>query len=135
MESKNLFDENIDYADKIASCLYRKHHNLIEFDDIKQLCLIGLLKASKTFDINKKLKFETYASNCMKSEVYLEFRKIKKQPLIARNNDEIYDYLLDIDSKNEFENNVDFIYSEINLMDILKKLKYDEKNTKSLLIF
>jgi RNA polymerase sigma factor (sigma-70 family) len=135
MCSNKLFDENTDYADTIASCLYKKYNNLMEYDDIKQLCLIGLFNASKTFDVNKKTEFKTYANKFMRSEVINELRKLKNQPKIAKNSDEIYDYLLDIDSKNEYENGVDFIYSEINLMDILKKLKYDENKHKVIASF
>ncbi len=44
---------------------------------------IGLIKAAKTFDINKKLKFSTYACTCIRNEIvnYLMYQQTSKEKI------------------------------------------------------
>lgn len=48
--------------------------------DIESACLFALVKAAKTFDANKGIKFATYAAKCMNNEVLMYLRKNKNIP-------------------------------------------------------
>ena len=63
---------------KLAYYFAKKFRNQSDFDDIAQTAMIGLIKAAKTFDENKKRKFSTYASRCIQNEINMYFRKEKK---------------------------------------------------------
>ena len=52
--------------------------NPSEYDDLVQVGMMGLIKAVDTFDPMKKREFSTYASVCIKNEIYMYFRKTKK---------------------------------------------------------
>lgn len=47
-------------------------------DDLFQIGVIGLIKAVDSFDINKKIKFNTYASRCIINTIRMHFRNSKK---------------------------------------------------------
>lgn len=49
-----------------------------EYEDIVSIGTIGLIKASKSFDERKKIKFSTYAGTCIKNEIGMYYRKTKK---------------------------------------------------------
>jgi len=49
------------------------------YEDLESIGKIGLIKAAITFDKSKKNTFATYATTCIKNEIYMYFRKIKKQ--------------------------------------------------------
>ena len=41
---------------------------------------IGLIKAAKSFNDSKNRSFSSYAYSCIRNEIYMYFRQIKKQP-------------------------------------------------------
>lgn len=49
-----------------------------EYDDLVSIGMIGLIKASKTFKEQKKIKFATYASTCINNEIRMNHRSTKK---------------------------------------------------------
>lgn len=49
-----------------------------DYEDIVSEGTIGLIKAAKTFDASKNVKFATYASRCIKNEIFMYMRKEKK---------------------------------------------------------
>lgn len=51
--------------------------NGIEYDDLKSLALVGLVKAANTFNPDNDIKFSTYAAVCIKNEIKMCFRKQK----------------------------------------------------------
>jgi len=75
MPNEQLVLENL----KLAYYFAKKFRQQSDFDDIAQTAMIGLIKAARTFDENKKRKFSTYASKCIQNEIYMYFRKEKKQ--------------------------------------------------------
>ena len=52
--------------------------NCSEYDDLVSIGMIGLIKASRTFDEQKKIKFATYASTCISNEIMMNYRVTKK---------------------------------------------------------
>lgn len=48
-----------------------------DYEDIVSIGRIGLVKAAATFDESQNIKFGTYASQCIKNEIYMYFRKTK----------------------------------------------------------
>lgn len=60
---------------------YRKY---VDFDDLMSCGLIGLMDAIDKFDINKDVKFETYASLRVKGEIIDQIRKQDWAPISLR---------------------------------------------------
>lgn len=66
-----------------------KNMNLYnQLDEYYDIAIIGLMKAAKNFDSNKKIKFSTYASTCIKNEICCYLRQ-KKSNKLKINNDTI----------------------------------------------
>lgn len=47
-------------------------------DELFSIASFGLMKAIRSFKLDKKIKFATYAGRCMENEVLMEFRKRSK---------------------------------------------------------
>lgn len=80
-----------------------------DFDDMISIGTIGLIKAVATFDSSKKIKFATYATTCIKNEIFMSLRKSHK-----------YQNVLSLDEI-IFENNQDG--SELSLKDSISDPK------------
>lgn len=73
--------------EKLISCNLRlvahiaKKYNskLADSDDLVSIGSIGLIKAVRTFDVEKKVNFSTYASRCITNEILMFFRAHKKE--------------------------------------------------------
>ena len=50
----------------------------IDFEDLISIGSIGLIKAVKTFNIDKKIKLATYASRCIENEILMGLRKLSR---------------------------------------------------------
>jgi len=64
------------------------HHNEFKYsheDDFKSEGMIGLIKAAKSFDASKGIKFATYATRCINNEFFMYLRKLRKKdgPLVS----------------------------------------------------
>jgi RNA polymerase sporulation-specific sigma factor len=65
--------------DKLNYHVARKYLNSGEdVEDLAGIARIGMIKAIKSFDPNKEVKFATYATRCMTNEILMSFRKEKK---------------------------------------------------------
>ncbi len=51
----------------------------VELEDLISVGSIGLIKAVKTFNMDKKIKLATYASRCIENEILMHLRKTSKQ--------------------------------------------------------
>lgn len=60
---------------------YRKH---VDFDDLMSCGILGLMDAIDKYDINKGVKFETYASLRIKGEIVDQIRKQDWAPISLR---------------------------------------------------
>lgn len=74
MTNEDIFNANIKIAYKIANAYKINYPN--EFEDIKQIALIGLWKAICTY--NQKYKLSTYAYKVISNEINLYLRNAKK---------------------------------------------------------
>lgn len=65
--------------DKLNYHIARKYLNSGEdVEDLAGIARIGMIKAIKSFDPNKEVKFASYATRCMTNEILTSFRKEKK---------------------------------------------------------
>lgn len=55
-----------------------KNFSKYSIEDLYSVGIIGLLKAIDLFDENKNVKFNTFAYNCIRNEVYMELRKNRR---------------------------------------------------------
>lgn len=55
---------------------YENEYNSL--DDLASIGRNGLIKAIKSFDVDKAVKFATYATRCITNEIFMYFRKDKK---------------------------------------------------------
>lgn len=63
---------------KLVKHIVAKFYNIeIDYDDLFSIGSYGLLKASRTFDVDKDIKFATYASTCITNEILMVTRKLK----------------------------------------------------------
>ena len=69
----------------------------IEFEDLISTGAIGLIKAVKTFKLDKNIRLATYASRCIENEILMLIRKTSK-------------------IKNEYLHDLEELFSMINLL-------------------
>lgn len=55
-----------------------KNFSKYGIEDLYSIGIIGLLKAIDLFDESKNVKFNTFAYNCIRNEVYMELRKNRR---------------------------------------------------------
>ncbi|ACL69671.1 RNA polymerase sporulation sigma factor SigE [Halothermothrix orenii] len=61
---------------RLVVYIARKFSNTgIDIEDLVSIGTIGLIKAVKTFDVNKNIKLATYASRCIENEILMYLRK------------------------------------------------------------
>lgn len=64
---------------RFVTYICNKYQNeYIEFEDLFQTGCIGLIKAIRTFDIDKGYKFTTYAAQVIGNEIKMLLKKLKK---------------------------------------------------------
>ena len=79
MESKGMFEKNL----RFAYWYVRKHFPAYADDeDIMQEALIGLWKASQTYNSSQS-KFTTYAGTCIYHQVLMALRKTEKLCVVS----------------------------------------------------
>ena len=74
-KKERLILENLGLVKYLSN---RFTQDYFEYEDIVSIGTIGLIKASKSFDEQKKIKFSTYAGTCIKNEISMYYRKTKK---------------------------------------------------------
>lgn len=57
---------------------YQSRDPVFNYEDFVQIGMVGLVKAAKTYDIEKGNTFATYASRCIINELNIAYRRIKK---------------------------------------------------------
>ena len=77
--SKEAFDELVNHNLRLVAHIVKKYYvSVNDQDDLISIGTIGLIKAVKGYDYNKKIKFATYASRCIENEILMYFRQLKK---------------------------------------------------------
>lgn len=115
----------------------RKNGSLIEDDDLKQICYLGLIKAARTYKENI-CSFSTYAYFVMKNEINMELRKTKKKIKdISMETPTAEDEKLSIGDLIQSDTNIEelVIYNDIGQLDkYFEYLNDKEKEVISLVI-
>lgn len=77
MTAEQLVTDNI----KLARHIAKQYRNLpIEYDDLFQLACEGLVRAARSYDPSKCVKFSTYAAHCIYSAINMHWRTVRRQP-------------------------------------------------------
>lgn len=84
MDRNKLVEDNLKLVYKLATKYKYLCCSTIDFDDLVSLGFIGLVKAAKTFDESKNIKFSTLAYICIKNSILREF--VAKQYKFNSNN-------------------------------------------------
>ena len=71
----NLIMDNTKLVHKICQKYYRYVVGIVEYDDLFQYGMIGLIKAAQTFDESQNFQFSTYAYTTIRNEILLGIRK------------------------------------------------------------
>lgn len=84
-EAKNqLIEGYIELVKIIAGRLYSTYGSNIEYDDLVSYGIFGLLDAIEKFDIDKKVKFETYAQIRIRGSIIDQLRNLDWIPRSVR---------------------------------------------------
>lgn len=69
-------DKLIEHNLRLVVYIAKKFENSgIELEDLVSIGAIGLIKAVKTYSIDKNIKLATYASRCIENEILMQLRK------------------------------------------------------------
>jgi RNA polymerase sporulation-specific sigma factor len=108
----------------------------VTYDDVFSAGIFGLIKAARTFNVNKKVKFATYASKCIYNEIGIFIRKnirtlentnleVKLKQDVDGNELKLVDILQSFE--NEIEDLVEVEYSKKLLDKLYNSLKPRER--------
>ena len=71
--------EIIDHTMPLVIHIAKRYSNdYYEIEDLISIGAIGLIKAVDTFNIDKGIKFTTYAGRCIENEILMDYRKNTK---------------------------------------------------------
>ena len=70
----------IEHNLRLVVFLAKKYHDtMYDLEDLVSIGTIGLIKAIKTYKLDKNIKLATYASRCIDNEILMFLRKNKKR--------------------------------------------------------
>ena len=73
--TEKLIEHNL----RLVAYIAKKLENTgIEFEDLISVGAIGLIKAVRTFKLDKNIRLATYASRCIENEILMQIRKSSK---------------------------------------------------------
>lgn len=76
---KKSFELLVKHNLRLVAHIVKKYYiSVNDHDDLISIGTIGLIKAVKCYDFEKKIKFATYASRCIENEILMYFRQLKK---------------------------------------------------------
>jgi RNA polymerase sporulation-specific sigma factor len=92
-QGKNVFEEILKKYDNLIYKTINKYPNNLLYtkEDKHQIALISLVKALKSFDITKNIKFSTYLTTIIQNDMNRIFRPCKKRTAIVDSLDEQLD--------------------------------------------
>lgn len=72
-------DSLVEHNLRLVVYIARKFENTgVDLDDLISIGAIGLIKAVRSFNIDKKIKLATYASRCIENEILMHLRRTAK---------------------------------------------------------
>ncbi len=75
-------DKLIEHNLRLVVYIAKRFENTgMELEDLISVGAIGLIKAIKTYNFEKKIKLATYASRCIENEILMQLRKTSKQKI------------------------------------------------------
>lgn len=73
--TEKLVEHNL----RLVVYIAKKFENTgMEFEDLISVGAIGLIKAVRTFKLDKNIRLATYASRCIENEILMQLRKVSK---------------------------------------------------------
>ena len=75
IDKEQLANENYGLVHYVAKSFY---NTMIDYDELVSVANLGYAKALNSFDIDKNVKFSTYAVSCMRNEIMYFLRLEKK---------------------------------------------------------
>lgn len=76
---KQSFDLLVKHNLRLVAHIVKRYYvSANDHDDLISIGTIGLIKAVKCYDFQKKIKFATYASRCIENEILMYFRRLRK---------------------------------------------------------
>ena len=81
-----LVNQHISLVNRIAGYLKARVPKFMEYDDMVQIGMIGLLSAADTFDANTGVEFKDYAKSRIKGAILDEVRKLSDISRLAIKN-------------------------------------------------
>lgn len=76
---KEAGDKLVEHNLRLVVYIARKFENTgVDLDDLISIGAIGLIKAVRSFDPEKKIKLATYASRCIENEILMYLRRVSK---------------------------------------------------------
>ena len=124
MAKEELFNENIGLAFSIVRrCYQNVYLDILDNDDLKQLALLGLWKASETYDEKQGVLFKTYADKCIKNEINRYVFNHKKTVSTISLNTVLYDNVTIEDTLSDEKDYANGIEAEIFCDNLISKIK------------
>ena len=71
--NKEVFDDIFKQEERQIKDIIKTFHHM-EYEDLYQIACIGLLKAIKSYDTSKNIKFNSYMYNVVKNEILMSLR-------------------------------------------------------------
>lgn len=81
---EKLIIENIELVKIIAGRIYNSHNSNLEYEDLVSYGILGLIDAIEKFDLNKNVKFETYANFRIRGAIIDQLRNLDWVPRSTR---------------------------------------------------
>ena len=73
------YEKLISHNLRLVAHIVKKYYaGVTDQEDLLSIGTIGLIKAVKSFDIERKARFSTYAARCIENEILMVFRSSKK---------------------------------------------------------
>ena len=94
-----LVNQHISLVNRLAGYLRARVPKFMEYDDMVQIGMIGLLSAADTFDANTGVEFKDYAKSRIKGAILDEVRKLSDISRLAIKNSQQHS-----SAKHELEN-------------------------------
>lgn len=122
---KKLIENYVHLVKIVAGRLYNYYGGNVEFDDLQGYGVFGLIDAVEKFEINRGIKFETYAQIRIRGAIIDSLRKIDWIPRSLRKKSKEIEQIV-----GKLENKLD---REITVNDISKELDMSEREVESIL--
>lgn len=121
---QKLIEEYVYLVKIVAGRLYNYYSGNIEFDDLLSYGIFGLIDAIEKFDINRGLKFETYAQIRIRGAIIDNLRRLDWIPRSLRKKAKELEEIV-----KELENSLG---RTVTYNDVAKKLNIDDKEVEKL---